>query len=447
MAERTRRFRPQGLLPGPACLLALSLLLCPGLPAAAAETSWSTGLGFALEYSDNIENTGHNQKTDIITHIKPNFEFLRESGRFSAQVKYRGDYQYHGRGKDADDYSHYLNAWALGEIVENLFFLRVEEDLQPVNLNPTEGETLEGDNTRDFVNRNRITVAPTLTLHPSERTSVSAGYTFVDTRHSKSDSSGARRKPFPNGGDEYSFNHKKSQTHTLNGQVSHEVSERFSVLAGGDLTRRTSDSEAAETEGADLYRYQAYAGFSYEASEDLFLQLKAGPSYTKPDHKSGALNTFMQGELRYTIGRTAFTLSYDTTYEDDAETGDSLRHTTYGAKVDREFDRARFGLGLSYNTYDDENTDGSLKNIEVVRPAASFSYDLSPRLRFFSFYNSNIYTDKADGTITHTLRYGLRYELDEASWLSLTHRYKQSAPYDSVNYAENSVTVEIFYAF
>lgn len=415
-------------------------------PGAPAPYELRAGIGFAAEYDDNVKETASNRKADFISHVKPQLTLLREGGRLRTDISYRGDYRYYANGNEPDDYSHYLKASLFGEVWENLFFVNIVEDLQPVYRDATRGDIVESDSTRDFVNRNRFTVSPYFRLEPGERTTVTAGYAFTDTRYNEDRN--ARSSFLPSRKAGYSYNSRKNRQHNFFVAAEREMTEKLSCTAGVDILLRTSDEERDEKEST-LTRYQAYVGGRYEASEDVTLSARAGPAYSSPKNGDARFRPFIDASMAYTPGRTEFTLGYSTDYEDDPDTGESLRRQTYSASAARTFDRASLRLGISRNRYERETGGRSDDDSErkALRPFVFFTYDLSERLSFSARYYANIYENASSGETVHFVSYGPRYLFDEERWVGLTHSVKTGDPRGERSYHVNKVSVELYVGF
>ena len=247
-----------------------ALLLAFGLlrPAAAlaGESSFEAGIGFGGEYNDNVRETAHNKKTDFITHIKPTLSFSHQGGRITLTGTYRGDYQFYTQGNAQDDYMHYLNLSLSAEVVENLFFIDVMEDLQPVYTNPARGDVIEGDTMMDMVNRNTFVVSPYFRLHFSDRTNARFGYRFTDLRYSE----GEGRHTFIPGLDgEYDFNSRVSLQHALFAEINHALTDRLSLTAGMDVVRYDVEKTRPDEDDQSLTRYSSVVSAILRAGRSI----------------------------------------------------------------------------------------------------------------------------------------------------------------------------------
>ncbi len=419
-------------------------------------------LGTGIEYNDNINDTSKNKTTDFIGHIKPSFYFSREGGRLKADIQYRGDYLFYLMDKDSEEYRHYLDASFTGELVENLFFLTVTESMKQVYDNVTRGDVID-DDYRDQVNRNRFTVSPRFAFKPTDRTDLSFGYMFTDTRYSK-DYSGTNPKFLSLNSDQYDFNYNKNQDHSVFARVNHELSERAIVWTGVDVVRRIDNSRRSRRnifenwdwmpefyvdDGKDMsfYRYMVYVGGQYEFSEDLSARFRVGPSYNKPDEGDTSLRPFIEADVAYAVGRSVFGAAYNTIYEDDVYSGASIRQNQYRIFWNKEFDRARLTTSFSYSTYSEEIGNSSSR-VNNFKPALNLTYDLTDRLSSFARYSAIIYEKRDEGADRQYFTYGLRYALGEESSLQLSHGIRHTEPYGQRGaYFVNRVMIELTHRF
>lgn len=409
----------------------------------------NAALSLGLEYNDNIDEKAHNKTSDMITHVRPSFGFRRIGGRIGADIDYRGDYLFYLQGNDTEEYRHYIDATVTGELVQNLFFLSVNENMQQVYRDISRGEVGDDETTNDLVNRNRLTVSPHFRLRPSERTRLLIGYDFTDVRYSKGLDDDENPRPVSFNRDQYNFNSKKSQQHTVYLQLNHELSDRAVMFTGGSMTRWIDDNEENLTDQS-FYRYLAYIGGSYALSEDLSATVKAGPSFSVPDKGSTETRPFVEAALTYAIGRSTFNAFYTTTYEDDADTGSSTQKTQYGFHWNKAFDRSRFFAGFSYNTYEDEVENSRRtqnQGGDTYTPSLRYTYDLSDRLSAFIGYSATLYEDHEKGDHRHDGSYGITYELSGKDKLGLSHRIKYTDVYEGDSYSVNRVMLDFTHIF
>ncbi len=420
-------------------VLGLALALNPARPCRAGETEGTAGIGLAGEFNDNVNESSSGKEADFITHIKPSLSIRHQGGRVLLSASYRGDYQLPMAGKRDEEYFHYLNASILGEIVENLFFLDLREDFQPVYAEAGRGDVIEGDTLQNLVDRNQFSVSPYFMLNFSERSNLRTGYRFIDMRYSEGyDTRGDLLPGFAN-----DFSSKVSQRHSLFADYAHELSERASLNAGVEAMRLEVQEEAY-TPDQDMYRAVAYVGGTWEMAEGVIGSLRFGPNYVVPDQGDSSVKPYVLASLTWDIGRSQFGLSFNVDYTDDPQTGGNYQYTTANAWWRKTFDRSSLRLSAGYNSY--ENAEGP--SSDYFRPALTFSYELSPRLNFFSTITAEVCTGDTNDSDRYYTSTGLKYLLSEESWLSLSYISKSERNMrNSGDYDVNRAMLEVYMGF
>ncbi len=409
---------------------------------------YGASIGTGFEFNDNVHDDVNNRVAAFMTHIRPSFSFKRLGGRIVADIQYSGEYTFYLAEKADPEYQHTIRASATAEIVKNVFFLKVSENMQQVYENVTKGEFEAGDSEDDTRNRNTITINPYFTFQPSERTDFTLGYTFTDTRYSASQNS--QNPSFLSfDGEQYNFIHNAHQSHAASFRLNHELSDRTALYTGASVTR-TLYEEKDET---DSTRYTFYVGGSYAFSENLSASFEIGPNYSVPDTGSASLSPYVQASINYALGRSVFALSYNTSFEDDPDSGDVVHKSSYGLSWQKNYERTKVSLGMFYNTYetelgnDSQVSGSSSEQGNTFSPTASIRHEFSPRLSAFANYKGNIYEKHRLGEHTHTGSYGLSYQLSEQSTISLSHRLIYTMPYEEDDYFNNQVRLDFSYNF
>ncbi len=408
---------------------------------------FNAGIGFGFEFNDNIDDDPQNPVSAFMTHIRPTLSFKRVGGRIEADINYSGDYTFYLQEKSEPEYQHTIDASITAEVFKNLFFITISESMQQVYDDVTQGSYDENFSEDDARNRNVITIAPYLSLKPSDRTNITLGYTFTDTRYSPNQAS--ETPSFLSiDGEQYDFRYNVSQSHNVYFKVNHELTDRASLYTGGGYTRLVYDDK----DSTDLSRYNLYIGGSYAISEELSASLEIGPNYSVPDVGEANLSPYVQASINYAIGRSVFSLSYNTSFEDDPESGTTVNKSSYGINWNKRFERSDLSIGLNYNTYITEITDetitsGNDEQGNTFSPRVNFNYELTDRLTAFFSYYGNIYEDHTLGEHKHTGNYGLRYALSEAGKVSLSHRISYTIPYSEDAYFANQVMLDFSYTF
>ncbi len=408
---------------------------------------FKASIGTGFEYNDNINDDANDRVTAFMTHIRPSFSFARLGGRITANINYAGDYTFYLGEKSEPEYIHNIDATVSAEIIQNLFFLDISENMSQVYDNVTKGEFQEGDSLDDAQNRNTFTISPYLSLRPSERANITLGYTFTDTRYSPAQNSKTPSFLSLNG-EQYDFSYNVNQSHTGHIKLNYELSERASMYTGGSVTRIIYEDD----EETNTTRYNFYVGGSYAFSENLKASLEMGPTYSTDDANNSSLSPYVQASLNYNIGRSSFSLSYNTSFEDDPESGDVVHKSSYSFNWRKQYERTRLQVGMAYNTFDTEFGDEASSTSDseqgnTISPIVSLDYELTPRLSTFIKYNGNIYENHKLGEHTHSGSYGLKYQLSDSSTIGLSHRISYTIPYEEDAYINNQVMLDFSYTF
>ncbi len=407
---------------------------------------FAASISTGFEYSDNVDNVATDAESAFMTHIRPSLSFQRLGGRITADINYSGKYTFYLQERADPDYVHTIDASVTAEVMKNFLFINVSENMQQIYEDITQGEFQEGDSDADTRNRNVITIAPYITLQPTQRTNLTVGYTFTDTRYSQSPT--GRTPSFLSiDGEQYNFIHDVSQSHNAYFRVNHELSDRASLYTGGGVTRTIYQEE----EETNITRYSFYVGGFYAFSEDLTASIEVGPNYSVADSGNTGFSPYVNANLNYAIGRSTFSLTYKTSFEDDPEENTSVLKSSYGVSWAKNYERTKVSMGLTYNTFTSEVDSAGSGNAEdqgnTFSPKLAFSYELTDRLSTFLNYSGNFYEDHSLGDHKHTGSYGLRYALSENSNVSLTHRIFYTIPHEDSSYWTNQVSVDLAYTF
>ncbi len=407
------------------------------------ELNASIGIGF--EYNDNVDNTASNKITSFINTISPQFTFVREGERLKADFTYRGNYEFYLKNNLDPEYSHYLNTSVSANIVEDLFFLDISENMQQVYEDITLGEFVENENDESTRNRNIFTVSPYFTLYPTSRTMLTLGYSFTDTRYSL-DPVNQTPSFLSVDSDQYDFRYNVNQRHNFFARLNHELSNKATLYSGASYTLEKHDDK----ENTDITRYNFYIGASYQITENLSASLEVGPNYSVPDTGDASLSPYVQASLNYAIGRSVFSFAYNTSFEDDFEAGETVSKSNYSFNFKKQFDRSTLNLGIAYNTYDSAISyrvgEVSEEQGNTISPTVRFDYSLTPRASIFFHYSGQIYEDRNLGDNTHTGYYGVRYELSENSDIGLSHRVRYVNANDTDSYYTNQIMLDFTYS-
>lgn len=405
-------------LRGAAFMLSIGVVcLCPGMLRAEAVQNVETGIGFGLEYNDNVKEE-KNGEGDFITHIKPSLKYEYGADRVSANLSYKGDYQYYTGGTSADDYAHTLDARLSLAMVENLLFLDISENLRPVYRQASRGDVVEYDTRRDQTDQNIFSVSPYFTLHPGERTNIKAGYRFSDIRYAEESAPGEGSTSIVPGwsSGQSAMDSNVKQQHELFANAERDVTELFTLLFGYELLRQESEEQT------DFHRHKPYLGGRYEYSDSGSVQVRAGPMLTETDDGEESTSFYYLAGVAQKLGRAVLTFDALRDFTEDPESGRNILRTSYTAGVGFTFDRSSLNASLGYAEYEQTIDAGGTK---FWRPGMRYIYELTDRLKANVAVSAEL--DAGSSSLKSDRYYastGLNYELSETSWVGITYRFK-----------------------
>ncbi len=407
----------------------------------------SAKLGLELEYTDNVNNLATNKQNAFITRVLPQFSFKRLGSRLEADINYLGNYSYNLEKSLEQEYQHTIDANINAHIIENLFSISLNENMQQVYEDITLGGFEAFENADNSRNRNIITISPTFSLQPTSRTNVAFGYNFTDTRYSLS-----YITPTPSflslDSEQYTFKYNVNQAHNPFFRINHSLSERTSLYLGGGYTRQLYDDENS----IDLSRYNMYLGGSYIFSDNFTANVELGPDYSVPDNGSSVLSPYGQVSLNYILGKSTFTLSYNTSFEDDIETGETLNKSTYLFSWNKLFNRSNLLLSLTYNTFTAnipyiQTGVNQEQQSNTLVPRIQFKYDLTQRASIQLSYSATLYEDYKTNANKHTTDNSITYLLSENSNIQLAYDFQYTSPYNTKAYYTNQLTFNFTHSF
>jgi hypothetical protein len=138
------------------------------LPMVTQAANWTVDPSVSVResYTDNIDLDSSDEESAFVTEISPQISVKGEGARLKLDFNYRLQNILRSNGDNGDDTNHQLQADALAELIENLFFLDVNGSMGQANTNSTGGRS--GDNISGSSNRNDFWTAgfsPYITPH------------------------------------------------------------------------------------------------------------------------------------------------------------------------------------------------------------------------------------------------------------------------------------------
>jgi hypothetical protein len=305
----------------------LSMVICALLfetvPAGGAEKIFTPSIAVREEYTDNVYEVAGAKREEFITRLLPGFALKYGAPFWDWDMNYTFDYRHYARNSRADEFTH--NAMAKGNLrlIDNFFYLDLNDTYSRVSLDVARDVTKES----LFINQsdqNIATVSPYLLWRPGTKISLRTGYRYTDTRYW--DSAGIDKIE-----------------HGAFADLIHEVTGKFSLLAGYAFTR-------LESQPSDYNKHDVYGGFKYEYAEKSFLFGRIGNSWQKFSSGSNASYQFWDAGITHDLGFAVATVETKVeTTEDPLSV--STRETSYSGKIDSTLQRGAIGFAASYAEY------------------------------------------------------------------------------------------------
>jgi len=378
-----------------------------------AEFELHPSIAVSEEFTDNVFETNTNRISDYITRALPGIVMSYKAPALAADLNYVFDYRHYARKTHGDEITHALSAKGHLTAVENFIYLDVSDEYQRVSLDATRDVTSES----LFLNqsdRNIVTVAPYVTLRPTERIKVKAGYRFTDTRYFGS--TGIAGYQFTDtsyfGSSAIGIN-KTDHVATLD--VAYELSKKFSLTAGYTFTRETSDID-------NLSQHQALGGFRYEYTDKSFVFAQAGNTWTSYDSGQRLSNIAWNAGITHVFNTLTGTVITGVKYDEDP-LRNIMKESFVSGTLEMRLNRGSLSFSPMYSEYVLTKTDSQLtkKYGATVRG----QYELTQKLNGNLAVTAEKYEQPTLGSYTRRLEVhsGLSYLLAEHLTASLSYIY------------------------
>jgi hypothetical protein len=148
--------------------------------AEAAEYRIQTAILFSEEYNDNIFLLAENRLSDYITHVAPALLFTYKAPFWDWDMKFAYDYPYYARNSVTNNDAYSASLTNQSRIINDVLFLNLRDNYERVSLDVTRDYTQESSVVNQS-DRNIFVVNPYFVVKPSKRTTVTTGYTYINT--------------------------------------------------------------------------------------------------------------------------------------------------------------------------------------------------------------------------------------------------------------------------
>lgn len=360
-----------------------------------AEFEVHPSLAVNQEYTDNVFETSANRVSDYITRALPGIVMSYKSPAFTGDLNYLFDYRHYAKNSRKDEITHTLGAKGYLIAIQNLAYLDVTDDYQRVSLDVARDVSQES----LFLNqsdRNIVNASPYITLRPTDRTVLKAGYRFVDTRYFDS--------PAINKMDHIGF-----------AELTHGLTERFSLTAGYTFTREQAKIN-------DFNQHLAYGGFRYEYADKSFLFGQGGNVWTSYQNGQRLNSVFWNAGISHTMDTVTASVTTGKHYIEDPLRS-IIQETFVTGVLEKRFDKGLVSLSPIYSEYVQAGSDSinTRKYGATARGQYSFTDDLSGSVSF----GAEKYEQPQFGSYTRRflVTSGLSYLIARQLTVSLFYNY------------------------
>lgn len=363
-------------------------------------------LAVSEEYTDNVYETNTNREFDYITRVLPGLAASYKAPALTGDLSYVFDYRNYARGSHKDDTTHALSAKAKLTAADNLLFLDVSDEYQRVSLDVTRDVTKES----LFVgqaDRNIVTVSPYLTLRPSERIPIKAGYRFINTRY-------------------FSLPAIDKTDHIAFFDLAYELTKRFSLTAGYTFTREIADI-------GNFSQHQGLAGFRYEYADKSFIFAQAGNSWIEYDN-GRHLNGFVwNAGFTHEFDSISATITTGVKLDEDP-LSNSIQESFVGGTLEKRFQRGTLSISPNYSEY--VMTETAIQKTRKYGSTAKVNYEFSTDFKGRLAFTIEKYEQLLQGGYTRRslVDSGLSYLLADQLTVSLSYIF--------VNYFSPSIVAD-----
>ncbi len=392
--------------------------------AAGAEFNIQPSLMLSEEYNDNILLVPVDKKEEYITRVIPAVVLTYKAPRWRWDVDYALDYRHFERRTVKDDTAHKLNLLNHTEVVENVVFLDVSDNISRASLDITRDYTQQS----LIVNQaqqNIFTVHPYMVLKTSATTSLTLGYVYRNTRYSSiSDTTAAN---WINRTDYISY-----------AELTADISSRVTFTVG---TRHTRDQNSVE----DYNQIDVYGGPQFTYAEKSFVYFLASQSWLAYEHGQKASELlWLAGITHHLLNTITVSLEHASLFIEDPQRVLTEQDTN---RATIRHDTARTVLTVSGGLvdYKDARSKELISRSHDVQ--GTLLYRFSPRTSATAGTGFQRVDDRTAGSSTNVGLSSLRIDRLLSETLTLAGEYRYLHSYSpgipQNNYDNNRYIVEI----
>lgn len=376
------------------------------------------------EFNDNVVEK-KDAKGDILVLVTPGITAHYEHSRVLFDLSYDFEHKQYLYKNKSNENNNRLNSLLNLELVKDFFFFELTDDYSKKFTDVTRGDVNSGDTDTEQTDTNNLKLKPYFSFEIQDRTSTEFGAAYEDIWYS--DKSSVDKKIYD-----------------LFWDINHELSDLWRLSSSVSYTRQ-EPSDKSVSAGFD--RYILALGTTYQYAKDSEVEFKLGPSQTRFRRSSQSGKTQFPWHLNWvhSLGNgwksTALT---EFRFTEDPESATTRDEQIYSARLDKEYDRGTFGVGLAYNVYESTSNSGEVKK---WIPSTGGEHNLTERLDLI--YEASLDLQKEPESTTRWLVLtSLRYSLSENTTTSLSYRFKK---FDGVgsdsDYRSNTLGIDVSWSY
>ncbi len=227
-------------------------------PALAADIEFRPSVAISEEFTDNIDETVNNKRTEYITRFRPGFTSRYQTPLWNWDLGYTLEYRRYERNTSSDELIHNLDVRGNISLVENFLFLDFSDTYRQVPIDVARNNTAtESSRSVNLTKQNTATISPYVIWRLKGDNTLRTGYRYTDIRY-------------------FGSTGIDNQEHRAFADLTHAVTSKFSVSAGYAFTR-------LESRPTSYNRHDLSGGFRYEYADRSFVFGQIGNSWQQFD--------------------------------------------------------------------------------------------------------------------------------------------------------------------
>jgi hypothetical protein len=301
-----------------------AVVLFSSVQVLAADFTLVPSLAVSEEYTDNVFETSGDRRSDYITRLLPGLALQYRAALWDWEGGYTFDYRYYARRSPADEITHNLGVHGLVRVMDEFFFLDLNDTYRRVSLDVTRDNTNES----LFFNQsdqNVFTGSPYFVWRVAPQTNLRTGYRYVNTWY---------KEPTV----------EDRADHVAFAELTHELSTRASLNGGYTFTHQN-----AVTSNYD--RHDVFAGGRYEYSARSFFFGQVGNTWIRYSFGRKTENLYWNAGASKNFDALTATVTTGVRYSEDP-----LRVLTrerfYSGSLEYPFERGQATLSVNYSEFD-----------------------------------------------------------------------------------------------